>query len=325
MTDFEFKDGIIKLEPILKRFAITLVKDKEIANDLVQDTYLKALLYKNKYQDGTNLKAWLFTILKNSFINDYRREKKANTIFDRTNELYYIDLSSDKGYISPESTLYTKELNQLIQKLNPVLYDTFIMYLEGFKYEEISEILNIKLGTIKSRIFFARKELMDCIENNKISIYNINKKPCKQMEKIILKFKEICNLLIKDHGYNKNRIVIESGVSWPTFLKIWNNDVADISITKPTQELLTPFIQKWNYILSTVENIKSVSADLKQEEIKPKIKIDNMSKKTKSKLIQELDLQPLQKVKADTFWSLLAQAMDYGIPENVTISVKINQ
>jgi RNA polymerase sigma-70 factor (ECF subfamily) len=163
MTDIEFNDSILKLNPLLERFALSLTQNKEDANDIVQETYLKALSNQKQFQDDTNLKAWIFSILKNTFINKCRREKKLNTIFDWTKEHSYINQTLDERYASPESTLQEKEIYHLINKLPITLHTPFMMYLKGYKYREIAKELNIKEGTIKSRIFFARKELMNNI------------------------------------------------------------------------------------------------------------------------------------------------------------------
>lgn len=165
MTDFEFKEGIIKMRPILAKFAIKLTRDEESANDLVQDTYLRAISFRNKYQDNTNLQSWMFTILKNTFINDYRKKQVRIITTEFIPNLHLLNLSSDKGYTSPESVYNEKELTQLIKNLPSRNYIVFQMYLNGYHYKEISEILNIKIGTIKSRIFLARKTLMNLLNN----------------------------------------------------------------------------------------------------------------------------------------------------------------
>lgn len=144
----------------MHRFAMSLTYDHDAALDLVQDTYLKALTYKDKFVDYTNLKAWVFTIMKNTFINNYRRSQKENTLMDPTNDLYYLNQPHDKGFISPESSYSEAEISKAIDSLEDEFRIPFKMHIEGYKYKEISEKLDLKIGTVKSRIFFTRQKLM---------------------------------------------------------------------------------------------------------------------------------------------------------------------
>ena len=160
MTLMEFYNSLIGMKPNLQRFAISLTSDRDSAQDLVQDTYLKAITYKDKFADYTNLKAWVFTIMKNTFINNYRQNLKKNVLFDRTRDLYYINIPQDKGYVSSESTYSETEIEKAIDSLRDEFRIPFRMHINGFKYEEIAANLGIKIGTVKSRIFFARQKLM---------------------------------------------------------------------------------------------------------------------------------------------------------------------
>jgi RNA polymerase sigma factor (sigma-70 family) len=160
MTAHEFNNDLIGMKNNLQRFAMSLTSDRDSALDLVQDTYLKAIIYKDKFVDYTNLKAWVFTIMKNTFINNYRRNAKENTVIDGTQDLYYINLPQDKGFISPDSTYAEAEIEKAIDSLNDEFRIPFRMHLEGYKYKEIADILNLKIGTVKSRIFFTRQKLM---------------------------------------------------------------------------------------------------------------------------------------------------------------------
>jgi RNA polymerase sigma-70 factor (ECF subfamily) len=144
----------------LQRFAMSLTSDRDTALDLVQDTYLKAITYKDKFVDYTNLKAWVFTIMKNTFINNYRRNVKENTIIDGTQDLFYINQPHDKGFISPESSYSEGEIEKAIDSLSAEFRIPFRMHIEGYKYKEIADDLGLKIGTVKSRIFFTRQKLM---------------------------------------------------------------------------------------------------------------------------------------------------------------------
>ncbi len=160
MTSFEFNSNLIGMRPNLQRFAMSLTSDRVKAMDLLQDTYLKAITNRDKYVDFTNLKAWVFTVMKNTFINNYRRSLTENTIIDVTKDLYFINIPQEKGYISPESHYAAGEIEKAIESLNDESRIPFKMHIEGYKYSEIAEKLGLNIGTVKSRIFFARKKLM---------------------------------------------------------------------------------------------------------------------------------------------------------------------
>jgi RNA polymerase sigma factor (sigma-70 family) len=165
MTAMEFNHKLISLEPNLERFAISLTSDREKAKDLLQDTFMKAIMYRDKFQAFTNLKAWTFTIMKNTFINNYRRGVRENTTMDNTKDLYYINKPKDFGYDSPESDLSVKEIRKAIDTLEDEFRVPFEMHNAGYKYKEIADELNLKIGTVKSRIFFTRKKLMDSLKD----------------------------------------------------------------------------------------------------------------------------------------------------------------
>ncbi len=160
MTAVEFNNTLLGMKPNLLKFALNLTRDREQAPDLVQDTYLKALSSRNQFSDFTNLKAWVFTIMKNTFINNYRRTKREHLIIDYSQDLYFINQPRDKGSISPESTYNENEIQTIIDSLSDDFRIPFRMILNGYKYKEVSDELNINIGTVKSRIFLARQKLM---------------------------------------------------------------------------------------------------------------------------------------------------------------------
>jgi len=160
MTSFEFNSNLIGMKKSLQRYAMSLTSDPVKAMDLLQDTYLKAITYREKYADFTNLKAWVFTIMKNTFINNYRRNLNENTIIDITPDLFYINMPQEKGFISPESQYAAGEIEKAIESLSDELRIPFKMHIQGYKYHEIADKLGLKLGTVKSRIFFTRQKLM---------------------------------------------------------------------------------------------------------------------------------------------------------------------
>lgn len=163
MSSPEFNQMLLSNAGFLKPFAINLTRDPEAANDLYQDTLYKALANKEKYHTGTNIKAWLFTIMRNIFINNYRRKAKQKTIFDNTPNDYLLNLKQATVSNVAESGLRIKEINTAIQQLPEIFKTPFLMYFDGYKYNEIADVLSEPLGTIKSRIHFARKLLKEQI------------------------------------------------------------------------------------------------------------------------------------------------------------------
>ena len=164
MTAIEFNHQLLSHEESLFRFAYSLTKNKDDARDLLQETLLKALVYKDHFAEDTNMRAWSFTIMRNAFINGYRLNVRKNTAFDNATELNFHSQNRDTKHILPDSTYAAKELSKIISNLEDMYKVPFVLHTEGFKYKEISEKLNVNLGTVKSRIFFARKKLMNAIE-----------------------------------------------------------------------------------------------------------------------------------------------------------------
>ena len=148
----------------LKPFAINLTKDHESAKDLFQETLYRALSNKDKYNVGTNIKAWLYTIMRNIFINDYRKRAKQSVILDNSPNDFLIDQTRTKVLNDGVTNLNLREVKQLIYELPELFRIPFNLYYEGYKYNEIAEELNEPLGTIKSRIHFARKILKQKIQ-----------------------------------------------------------------------------------------------------------------------------------------------------------------
>ncbi len=165
MTQIEFDHKLISLHQNLEYYANMLTSNREEAKDLIQDTFLKALANRDKFAADTNLKAWTYTIMKNTFINNYRRNQKANTIIDSTEDLFYLNIPRKSDFPSPDSKFSEKEINKSISKLDPDQRMPFEMHHQGYKYKEIADHLNISIGTVKSRIFFTRRKLMDTLKD----------------------------------------------------------------------------------------------------------------------------------------------------------------
>lgn len=161
MLNKTFEAKLLAVQDNLLNFAYLLTSNHDDAYDLLQDTTLKVLDNEEKYVDNVNFKGWVFTIMRNIFINNYRKAVRANTVIDRTEDLYHLSMPQNSGFETPEGTIASKEIHAIIDSFTDDLRVPFSMHLAGYKYAEISEATGIPLGTIKSRIFFARKRLQN--------------------------------------------------------------------------------------------------------------------------------------------------------------------
>lgn len=167
MTAIEFNTRILKEKQSLKNFAMSLTHNTDDALDLVQDTFVKAITYREKFEDSTNLKAWLFTIMKNTFINSYRRAVKTKQIMQTNADVAMARAWKNNYCDNTESRLAAKDILNKIENLDDQYKIPFTRYYNGFKYEEIAQEMQLPLGTIKSRIFIARKILMESIASSR--------------------------------------------------------------------------------------------------------------------------------------------------------------
>ena len=154
-----FQNRLMGLQANLLNFAYMLTSNRDDAYDLLQDTTLKALDNREKYVDNTNFKGWVFTIMRNIFINNYRRIARSATVIDQTEDCYHLNLSQDSGLESPDGSYTAAEITSAINEFPEKYRVPFSMHVAGYNYNEIAEEMNLPLGTIKSRIFFARQEL----------------------------------------------------------------------------------------------------------------------------------------------------------------------
>jgi len=161
MTALEFSYTLTQMTKSLQPFAMKLTKDSEEANDLLQETLLKAYTNREKFSEGTNLKAWLYTIMKNTFITNYQRMVRRGTFIDTTDNLHFINSSDSKIENRAYGDFALKDINSAIEDLDDVYKTPFMMYFRGFKYHEIADRLEIPIGTVKNRIHIARKQLKD--------------------------------------------------------------------------------------------------------------------------------------------------------------------
>ena len=154
-----FRKNLINLQSNLMNFAYQLTSDREAAADLLQDTTLKALDNEEKFTSDANFKGWVMTIMRNIFINNYRKTVRQATIVDTTEDLYHINTSQESALETPDGSMTVKEINAILATFDEEFRVPFNMHVAGYKYSEIAEELNLPVGTVKSRIFFARKRL----------------------------------------------------------------------------------------------------------------------------------------------------------------------
>ena len=159
MKNIYFNTQICGLRPTLDQFAFKFTRNIEDANDLVQDTLIKAIRYFQLYKEGTNLKAWLYTIMKNTFINNYRATARKRCIITTTDELSSLQLAVSASQNHGENSFVEKDINKAMEALPSVYYIPFIKHFQGFKYHEIAQELQLPIGTVKTRIHEARKRM----------------------------------------------------------------------------------------------------------------------------------------------------------------------
>ena len=161
MASAKFQSNLMNLQSNLLNFAFMLTSNRDDAYDLLQDTTLKALDNEDKYAENTNFKGWVFTIIRNIFINNYRRSVRSATVVDTTDNLYHLNLSQESGFETPEESYGAGEITAAINEFSDEYRIPFSMHVAGYKYNEIADHMNLPLGTVKSRIFFARKKLQE--------------------------------------------------------------------------------------------------------------------------------------------------------------------
>jgi RNA polymerase sigma-70 factor (ECF subfamily) len=164
MTAIEFNTRLVNEKQSLKNFALSLTHNTDDALDLLQDTYVKAITYRKKFEDNSNLKAWLFTIMKNTFINSYRRAVKTKQIIQTNADVAMTRAWKNNYQDITESRIDSKDIIKKIENLDDQYKIPFTRYYNGYRYEEIAQEMQLPLGTVKSRIFLARKQLMVAIE-----------------------------------------------------------------------------------------------------------------------------------------------------------------
>lgn len=160
-----FENDLLKLQDNMLNFALTLTANRDEAKDLMQETTLRVLDNRDKYYENVNFKGWVFTIMHNIFVNNYRKLVRSQTVIDKTENLYHLNLPQDSGFNSPDGAYTIKEINKAINSFSDEYKVPFSMHVTGYKYEEIANHLGLPIGTVKSRIFFARKRLQEMLKD----------------------------------------------------------------------------------------------------------------------------------------------------------------
>ena len=161
MRTDNFAQDLLSVQTELLNFAYKLTADREEANDLLQETSLKALDNEDKYTAETNFKGWIYTIMRNIFINNYRKALRDQTYVDQTDNQFYLNQNIDIEGDSTEGSYDLKEMRRIVNALPKEYRIPFSMYVSGFKYREIADKLGLPLGTVKSRIYFTRQKLQE--------------------------------------------------------------------------------------------------------------------------------------------------------------------
>lgn len=165
MNSTQFEHELLALQPNLLNFAYTLTLNRDDAEDLCQDTALKALDNEDKYVDGTNFKAWIFTVMRNVFINNYRRASRASVVVDTSEDLYQINIPVEGADSNPDDSFSIHEISDAINTFSDEYRIPIRLHLAGYRYAEISKKIGVPVGTIKSRIFYARRRLASLLSD----------------------------------------------------------------------------------------------------------------------------------------------------------------
>ncbi len=158
-------DRALKYERGLRLYAYSLTLSYDDADDLLQDTYLKIIQNGEYYKEDSNFKAWIYTIMKNTFINNYRRKQRSKIIVEQSEDLNYLNNLVSNPSDDADMHFYVRDINEKILSKKEDQRKPFEMFVDGYKYQEIANEMNISIGTVKSRIFFTRKKLMNELQD----------------------------------------------------------------------------------------------------------------------------------------------------------------
>ncbi|MDH5399461.1 MAG: RNA polymerase sigma factor [Cyclobacteriaceae bacterium] len=164
MTAMEFQHQIVSESSNLTYLTRRFTLDHDESKDLVQETILKALNNRSKFKPGTNIKGWLYIIMRNIFINNYRKAKRKNEIQDQSENMYYLNQADNYTFHRPDKAAEYNDVEASVKALSSKYREPFELHTEGYRYEEIAEKLDIPLGTVKNRIYHARKKLQEVLQ-----------------------------------------------------------------------------------------------------------------------------------------------------------------
>jgi RNA polymerase sigma-70 factor (ECF subfamily) len=165
MTSLEFHSQLVGLDSCLLKFAYSMNLKRADAKDLVQETYLRALNNQHRYVDDQKFKSWAMTIMRNTFIDNYRKNRRNNTYPVQSNDIISLSGAEPVTTDTPDSSYSVKEITKSIEELNDTFRIPLTMYISGYKYWEIAENLDINIGTVKNRIFKSRKQLINRLKD----------------------------------------------------------------------------------------------------------------------------------------------------------------
>lgn len=166
MSTIEFSREFKNILKPLHAFALKLTRDEEAAKDLIQETAGRAFRHRDKFRPGTNFPAWMNTILRNTFINMYRKSKSRiqETSLSIQDNLYWLENRTAEG--DAASPTNYSDLLELVEQLDETYRVPFLMFYRGYRYDEIAEFMDLPMGTVKSRIFYARKQLKNMVREH---------------------------------------------------------------------------------------------------------------------------------------------------------------
>jgi RNA polymerase sigma factor (sigma-70 family) len=168
MQEALFNQLISENTTALRNFALRFTTDSEQINDLCQDTLMKAIRYFDKFNEGTNFKAWLFTIMRNTYINEYRRDTRKNKLITTEDEISSANLMHSSTANNAEAGFVMGDVQRTLAQLPDSYRIPFTRYFEGYKYHEIAIELSIPIGTVKTRIHMARGILQKKLKGYKL-------------------------------------------------------------------------------------------------------------------------------------------------------------
>lgn len=179
MNSAAFKQSIAETTMSLKPLAYKLTRDSEQSDDLIQETVVKAISNSEKFTQGTNLKAWLYTIMKNTFITNYQRVVRRKTSTDGSENQFFLNSYSPDVENGAIDAFKREDIEKALSMIEDNYKVPFMLYFKGFKYHEIAEKLNVPIGTVKNRIHLCRKQLKEML-----SMYNRKKTNTRYMAAI---------------------------------------------------------------------------------------------------------------------------------------------